>query len=123
MCSEFFSLICTWIISGDFDLSTPKYSFIRRFCSYLGTLEIPKFEFDTMLKQFSARTMLTKSEAISAICKSQYECLEARSKLMFHIPVAKHMRLEEFEQSQSMVTSQVATFLKVSLKCSRPFAA
>lgn len=82
--------------------------------NFQGTLEIPKYDFDMMFDKFSSLSMLTKPEAISALCKAQYECMEVRSKSMFHVPISKHMRLEEFEQTQSMMTVQVALFLKVS---------
>ncbi|KAF5403840.1 Dynein heavy chain axonemal [Paragonimus heterotremus] len=95
-----------------------QYSFIepvqikKRKVPWKGTLEIPNYEFDAVFDKFASKSMLTKPEAIAAICKSQYECLEVRSKLMFHVPIAKHVRLEEFEQTQSMATTQVAMFLK-----------
>ncbi|CAH8592966.1 unnamed protein product [Schistosoma turkestanicum] len=95
-----------------------KYSFIqppelkRRKTPWKGTLDIPLYDFDNIFQSFSSKSMLTKPEAVMAICKCQYECLEVRSKSIFHVSLLKHMRIEEFEQTQSMVISQVSVFLK-----------
>ena len=42
------------------------------------------------------------------------ECNKVSATSLFHVPTAKHMRLEEFEQTQSQVTSQVSLLLKDS---------
>ncbi|CAH8652543.1 unnamed protein product [Schistosoma rodhaini] len=84
----------------------------RRKTPWKGTLDIPLYDFDNIFQSFSSKSMLTKPEAIMAIRKCQYECLEVRSKSIFHVLLSKHMRIEEFEQTQSMVISQVSIFLK-----------
>lgn len=84
----------------------------------IGTLDIPLYDFDNIFQSFSSKSMLTKPEAIMAIRKCQYECLKVRSKSIFHVSLSKHMRIEEFEQTQFMVISQVSIFLKVSLRIS-----
>ncbi|KAH8863214.1 Dynein heavy chain 1, axonemal [Schistosoma japonicum] len=84
----------------------------RRKIPWKGTLDIPQYDFDNIFQSFSSKSMLTKPEAIMAICKCEYECLEARSKSLFHVSLSKYMRIEEFEQTQSMVISQVSIFLK-----------
>lgn len=75
---------------------------------------MPKYDWDTKFEEFAFFSLLTKPEVVQALCKSEFECLEARNKQMFHVPLAKHMRLEEFEQTQSQATQQVTLFLKVS---------
>ncbi|KAK4475605.1 hypothetical protein MN116_000880 [Schistosoma mekongi] len=87
----------------------------RRKIPWKGTLDIPQYDFDNIFQSFSSKSMLTKPEAIMAICKCEYECLEVRSKSLFHVSLSKYMRIEEFEQTQSMVISQVSIFLKVSI--------
>ena len=74
---------------------------------------MPKYDWDTKFEEFAFYSLLTKPEVVQALCKSEYECLEARNKQLFHVPLAKHMRLEEFEQTQSQATQQVSLFLKV----------
>ncbi|TGZ66131.1 hypothetical protein CRM22_005485 [Opisthorchis felineus] len=106
------------ILREQVEKNKAQYSFIRpvevkkREVPWKGTLDIPSYDFDAMFDKFASRSMLTKPEAIAALRKAQFECLEARSRLMFHVPMAKHTRLEEFEQTQSMTTNQVAVFLK-----------
>jgi len=59
-------------------------------------------------KQFAKRSLLTKSEVIDALVKVKNECNKVAQMSLFHVPVIKSMRLEEFEHAQSQVSSQVS---------------
>ncbi|CAH8612538.1 unnamed protein product [Heterobilharzia americana] len=71
----------------------------KRKIPWKGTLDIPKYDFDVMFQKFSSKSMFNK-------------IAEVRSKSLLHVPLSKHMRIEEFEQTQSMVILQVSMFLK-----------
>lgn len=76
--------------------------------------DVPQYPFDEQYDKFAFNSLLTRHEAIQAIGKVGTECNEVAAKSLFHVPTAKHMRLEEFEQTQSSATSQVALFLRDS---------
>lgn len=75
--------------------------------------EIPTYDFDTQFYNFSFASLLTRKEAIDALCRVKIECNKAAAMSLFQIP-NKHMRLDEFEQSQTQQTSQTSLFLKDS---------
>ena len=68
---------------------------------------MPEYPFDEQYDNFAFNSLLTREEAIGAIGKVGTECNKVSAMSLFHIPTAKHMRLEEFEQTQSQATSQV----------------
>lgn len=70
-------------------------------------MDVPEFPFDEQYDSFAFNSLLTREEAISAIGKVGTECNKVAGMSLFHIPTAKHMRLEEFEQTQAQATSQV----------------
>ncbi|BHF69813.1 Dynein heavy chain 1, axonemal [Sparganum proliferum] len=86
----------------------------RAYCMLFstGTVEIPRYDFVIKFDEFAFHTLFGKTEAIVANCTAQFECLEARSRLLLHMPVVKAVRLEEFEQTQAQTTQQSSTFLK-----------
>ena len=69
---------------------------------------MPEFPFDGQYDNFAFNSLLTREEAINGIGKVRTECNKVAAMSLFHIPTAKHMRLEEFEQAQSQATSQVS---------------
>ena len=69
---------------------------------------MPDYPFDEQYDRFAFNSLLTRDEAISATGKVRTECNRVAAMLLFHIPTAKHMRLEEFEQTQSQATSTVS---------------
>lgn len=75
--------------------------------------DVPPYEFDSQYYNFSFVSLLTRSEAIDALCKVKVECNRAAALSLFQIP-NKHMKLEEFEQTQTQQTSQTSLFLKDS---------
>ncbi len=75
--------------------------------------EVPAYEFDTSFFNFSFVSLLTRREAIDALCRVKVECNRAGAMSLFQIP-NKHMKLEEFEQTQTQQTSQTSLFLKDS---------
>jgi len=62
-------------------------------------------------KPFAKRSLLTKSEVIDVLVKVKTECNKVAQMSLFHTPVMKSMRLEEFEQAQSQASSQVCCYL------------
>lgn len=58
-------------------------------------------------QSFAKRSLMTKEEVIDTMVKVKYECNRVAQMSVFHIPVMKSMRLEEFEQAQSQASSQV----------------
>jgi dynein heavy chain, axonemal len=75
--------------------------------------EVPAYDFDTQYYNFSFNSLLTRKESIDALCRVRVECNKAAAMSLFQIP-NKHMRLDEFEQSQTQQTSQTSLFLKDS---------
>ena len=78
--------------------------------------EIPEYPFDEQYDNFAFNSLLTREEAIQAIGKVGTECNDVAAKSLFHVPTTKHMRLEEFEQTQSQATSHVSVRLKRYVK-------
>ena len=50
---------------------------------------------------------MTMPEVFNAISRVKAECNKVSSMFLFHIPITKCMKLEEYEQVQSQTTSQV----------------
>ncbi len=75
---------------------------------------MPDYPFDEQYDNFAFNSLLTREEAISAVGKVRTECNKVAAMSLFHIPTAKHMKIEEFEQSQSQATSQVAISCSLS---------
>ena len=50
---------------------------------------------------------MTIPDVFNAISRVKAECNKVSAMLLFHVPIAKSMRLEEFEQVQGQATSQV----------------
>ena len=75
--------------------------------------EVPAYEFDSSFYNFPFVSLLTRKEAIEALCRVKVECNRAAALSLFQIP-NKHMKLEEFEQTQTQQTSQTSLFLKDS---------
>ena len=69
-------------------------------------IDIPNYPFDEQYDSFAFNSLLTREESIQAIGKVGTECGKVAAMSLFHVPTAKHMRLEEFEQTQSQATSQ-----------------
>ncbi|XP_070190635.1 dynein axonemal heavy chain 1-like isoform X2 [Littorina saxatilis] len=77
--------------------------------------DVPDYPFDEQYDGFAFNSLLTLPDSIQAITKVRTECNRVSHTMsLYHIPTAKPMRLEEFEQVQSQATSQVALFLKDS---------
>ncbi|XP_071943674.1 dynein axonemal heavy chain 1-like isoform X2 [Antedon mediterranea] len=76
--------------------------------------DVPDYPFDEQYDSFAFNSLLTREEAIFAMMKVRTECNKVSAMSLFHVPMAKHLRIEEFEQTQSSQTSQVQLFLKDS---------
>ena len=72
-------------------------------------MNVPDYPFDEQYDSFAFNSLLTREESIQAIGKVRTECNRVAAMSLFHVPTTKHMRLEEFEQTQSQATSQVGT--------------
>lgn len=71
-------------------------------------MDVPEYPFDEQYDGFAFNSLLTLQESIQAITKVRTECNRVSHNMsLYHIPTAKPMRLEEFEQAQSQTTSQV----------------
>ena len=77
-----------------------------------------KIDFASKFDAFTFESILTRHEAIAAIMKVRAECNEVSGKSLFHIPILKQMKVEEFIQTQSQTTSTVSMFLKDQWKSS-----
>ncbi len=76
------------------------------------SVDVPEYPFDEQYDSFAFNSLLTRQESIQAIGLVGTECNKVAAMSLFHIPTAKHMRLEEFEQTQSQATSHVSTSVK-----------
>ncbi|XP_050390512.1 dynein axonemal heavy chain 1 [Patella vulgata] len=77
-------------------------------------MDVPEYTFDEQYDSFAFNSILTREESIQATERVRTDCNKVSGMSLFHIPTAKAMRLEEFEQTQSQATSQVSLFLKDS---------
>jgi dynein heavy chain len=75
--------------------------------------DLPQYDFDGQFYNFSFVSLLTRKEAIEALSKVKVECNRVASMSLFQIP-NKHMKLDEFEQTQTQQTSQTSLYLKDS---------
>ena len=69
--------------------------------------DVPAYNFGKKYNKFAFRSLLTREESINAKGKVAIECNEVAGKCLYHVPTTKPMRIEEFEQTQAQVTSQV----------------
>ena len=69
-------------------------------------IEVPEYDFDSQYYNFSFVSLLTRKESIDALSRVKVECNRVSSMSMFQIP-NKHMKLDEFEQTQTQQISQV----------------
>ena len=69
--------------------------------------DVPSYNFGKKYNKFAFRSLLTREESINAKGKVAIECNEVSGKCLYHVPTTKPMRIEEFEQTQAQVTSQV----------------
>ncbi|XP_033101869.1 dynein heavy chain 1, axonemal-like [Anneissia japonica] len=76
--------------------------------------DVPDYPFDEQYDSFAFNSLLTREEAIFAMMKVRTECNKVSAMSLFHVPMTKHLRIEEFEQTQSSQSSQVQLFLKDS---------
>ncbi|XP_060604387.1 dynein axonemal heavy chain 1-like isoform X2 [Ruditapes philippinarum] len=76
--------------------------------------DVPEYDYDGVYDAFAFNSLLTRVESIKATGTVAIECNEVANKCLYHVPTTKPMRIEEFEQTQAQVTSQVALFLKDS---------
>lgn len=76
--------------------------------------DVPSYPFDEKFDNFAFNCLLTREEAIVAMAKVRSECNKVASMSVFQVPVSKSMKLEEFEQTQAQVSTQVSTQLNIS---------
>lgn len=75
--------------------------------------DVPLYPFDEKFDDFAFNCLLTREEAIVAMAKVRTECNKVASMSVFQVPVSKSMKLEEFEQTQAQVSTQVKKSLCV----------
>lgn len=69
--------------------------------------DVPSYPFDEKFDDFAFNCLLTREEAIVAMAKVRSECNKVAGMSVFQVPVSKSMKLEEFEQAQAQVSTQV----------------
>ena len=69
--------------------------------------DVPSYPFDEKFDNFAFNCLLTREEAILAMAKVRTECNRVAGMSVFQVPVPKSMKLEEFEQTQAQVSTQV----------------
>ena len=69
--------------------------------------DVPSYPFDEKFDNFAFNCLLTREEAIIAMGKVRSECNKVAGMYVFQVPVSKSMKLEEFEQTQAQVSTQV----------------
>ncbi|XP_029774824.1 dynein heavy chain 1, axonemal isoform X2 [Suricata suricatta] len=79
-----------------------------------GLVSVPKYPFRAQKEDFTFVSLLTRPEVITALSKVRAECNKVTAMSLFHSNLSKYSRLEEFEQIQSQIISQVQMFLKDS---------
>ncbi|OAF70501.1 hypothetical protein A3Q56_01728, partial [Intoshia linei] len=75
-------------------------------------MDVPVYNFTEIYETFAFNTILTKPEVIQCLFKIKYECDTICNMSLMQTTATKHMRLDEFEQIQSLTTSRVVSFLK-----------
>ena len=96
------------IVCREFDVHSDDFLDLVLNSSFVGcNVEMPIFPFDKQYDSFAFSSLLTRGESIQALGKVSAECGKVASMSLFHVPTTKHMRLDEFEQTQSQATSQV----------------
>ena len=80
-------------------------------CSYtVGKCpDIPSYPFKEVRDKFQFLSLQTSPEVIKALCHVREECGKVTDMNLFHTGGGKHLRLEEFDQTQSQATMQVDT--------------
>ena len=88
-----------------------KFSHERFVPCFLGFHpDVPSYPFDEKFDNFAFNCLLTREEAIIAMGKVRSECNKVAGMYVFQVPVSKSMKLEEFEQTQAQVSTQVPGF-------------
>ena len=89
---------------------SPKEKTLEKGC----ITEVPSYDFDGQYYSFSFVSLLTRKEAIDALSKVKVECNRVCAMSLFQIP-NKHMKLDEFEQTQTQQTSIVSKMFKLRI--------
>ena len=76
--------------------------------------DVPSYPFDEKFDNFAFNCLLTREEAIVAMAKVRSECNKVAGMSVFQVPVSKSMKLEEFEQTQAQVSTQVQLYICIS---------
>ena len=87
-------------------------SFVRHVPRKGCVSDVPEYDFDGQYYNFSFVSLLTRKEAIDALSRVRVECNRVSAMSLFQIQ-NKHMKLEEFEQTQTQQISQVKFLIKL----------
>eukprot|EP00741_Cyanophora_paradoxa_P002452 tig00000076_g2377.t1 len=93
-------------------LGLPPVDDVARVVAWSGVVQIPEHNFADQFGDFMFHSFLTKSEIINAIGKVKAECNRIRKSSLFFTQFSKSVRLEEFEQMEGQVCTQVSQDLK-----------
>lgn len=95
-----------------------KFGHEHFFCCPLGFhSDVPSYPFDEKFDNFAFNCLLTREEAIIAMGKVRAECNKVAGMYVFQVPVSKSMKLEEFEQTQAQVSTQVTGIKMLFFLC------
>ena len=73
--------------------------------------DVPPFPFKEVRNRFRFLALCTSPEAIRVMEHVRVECRRVCGMTLFHTGVSKHLKLEEFEQTQQQASMQVSRTL------------
>lgn len=69
--------------------------------------DVPSFPYKETREKFQFLSLTTSLEAISVLEHVRVECERVCNLALFHTGASKHLKLEEFDQTQQQATTQV----------------
>ena len=70
--------------------------------------DVPPFPIERVRERLGFLCLLTSPEAIKVMEHVRVECEKVCGMTLFHTGVSKHLKLEEFEQTQQQASTQVS---------------
>ena len=77
--------------------------------------DVPKFPFRKIRDRFRFLSLLTSPEVLSVLENVREECGRVSGMATFHTGVGKHLKLEEFEQTQQQAAAQVRVYVHMHM--------
>ena len=73
--------------------------------------DVPSFPFQEMREKFQFLSLTTSLEAIKVLEHVRVECEKVCTLSLFHTGASKHLKLDEFDQTQQQATTQVCMYM------------